>query len=225
VEIFVEGLGYNAGKEKILNNINFSLPSKTVMSITGQNGSGKTTLLKCLSTLILPNTGSILFDSDKLNQGNKLGYRKKICLMLESSKSLYANLTLLQNIRFFLEINNCNYKENEGYIDYLLNAFSLEQHKNKLVSSLSRGMQQKTAITIALVPEYDLVLLDEPHIGLDQQSVETLKKELLSQSSAKSIIFTTPIETVLLEASSYNMVLENGEAKSFDIIKSFDIMR
>lgn len=219
MDILVESLCYNVGKEDILNNISFSLPSKAVMSITGQNGSGKTTLLKCLSTLILPNTGSILFDGDKLSQGNRLEYRKRVCLMLEGSKSLYSNLTLLQNIKFFLEINNCSYKENEGNINCLLDAFSLGQHKNKLVSSLSKGMQQKTAIIVALVPEYDLVLLDEPHIGLDQQSVETLQKELLSQSRTKSIIFTTPIDTVLCEASSHNMVLENGELKSFEILR------
>jgi len=138
------------GNFKALNDISFEIKKNTITSIVGHNGSGKTTLVKCLSTLLIYESGKIDFFGEEYSYKNFKHIRKRISLLLDASRNLYFNLTLLQNIKYFLGINKTSFKQKEDIINHFLERFSLIEHKNKLVSSLSKGMQQKTALIIAL---------------------------------------------------------------------------
>lgn len=174
--IEVNNLNKKFGDFVALNNINLEIKKNTIVSIVGPNGSGKTTLVKCLSTLLLFDDGEIEFLGEKFEYNKYKNFRKRISVLLDSSRSLYFNLTVMQNIQYFLEIKGTNFKDKKDIINYYINEFSLEQHTDKLISSLSRGMQQKTALIIALTQNSDLLILDEPNLGLDLNSLSTLKK-------------------------------------------------
>lgn len=198
------------GNFKALNDISFEIKKNTITSIVGHNGSGKTTLVKCLSTLLIYESGKIDFFGEEYSYKNFKHIRKRISLLLDASRNLYFNLTLLQNIKYFLGINKTSFKQKEDIINHFLERFSLIEHKNKLVSSLSKGMQQKTALIIALTQESDLVILDEPNLGLDLEALRTLKDILREEVTKKTIILTTQDIKLIEDVSEFLTILNKG---------------
>jgi len=107
-------------------------------------------------------------------------------------------------------------------INYYLERFSLTEHRNKLVSSLSKGMQQKTALIIALAQESDLVILDEPNLGLDLEALSTLKNILREEATKKTIVLTTQDIKFIEDVSDYLAVLNKGTLNFIGTMESFN---
>ena len=196
-----------------LKNITALIKKNKINSIVGINGSGKTTLVKCISTLLLHDEGEIFFDDTQYITRNLKTIRNKISLLLDGSRNLYLNLTLIQNIKYFLAINKTSYKGKEELINKYLQKFELLNHKNNLVSTLSRGMQQKTSLIIALAQDSELLILDEPNLGLDFESLLVLKQILREEISNRTVILTTQDTKLIEDISDYIFVLHNGTLK------------
>ncbi|MBQ2873588.1 MAG: ATP-binding cassette domain-containing protein [Bacilli bacterium] len=163
--------------------------------IGGNNGAGKTTLLRCMSSLELPDTGNIIYNTILIHdKKNILEYRKHVSLLLETSKSLISNLTILQNVKFFLGINNIVFKEVEEELFKMLFEFELVPYADKTINRLSKGMKQKVALIIALLKKRDIVLMDEPYDGLDMKAIGYLQELLEEISKEKIVVIASPNE-------------------------------
>lgn len=177
----------------ILENFNYTFFSGEVYLILGSNGSGKTTLLKCISSLYLPDKGNIILqDVTIINRKQLTFYRRNVSLFINSSNFLIPTLTILQNIRFFLEINSMDYKNLKNEILDLLHKFNLTDYINNQIKSLSKGMKQKVALIIAFLKESNILLLDEPYDGLDTHAIGVLNTLIESNSKNKIIVLTSP---------------------------------
>lgn len=182
-------------KNQVLKNFSYTFISGEVYMIGGNNGVGKTTLLKCMSTLELPDTGKILYNTILVNGTKKiLEYRRHVSLLLETSKSLILNLTILQNVKFFLGINNIAFKEVEEELFHMLFEFELESYVDETINHLSKGMKQKVALIITLLKNRDIVLMDEPYEGLDRKAIGYLQKLLEEISKEKIVVIASPNE-------------------------------
>jgi len=212
------------GDFEALKNITFDIKKNSITSIVGLNGSGKTTLVKCLSTLLIFDSGDIVFFGEKFTYKNYKRFRRNISLLLDASHNLYLNLTLLQNIKYFLELHKSSFKSKKSLVDYYLELFSLHEHKDKLVSSLSKGMQQKTALIIALSQDSNLVILDEPNLALDLETLDLLKKILKKESIKKTILLTTQDIKLIEDISDYLVILDNGKLKFSGKMEKFYLL-
>ena len=123
--------------------------------------------------------------------------------MLDGSKSLYNNLTVWENIRYFLEIKRTNFILKQKEVNYYLELFDLINKKKTLVSNLSTGMRQKVSIIIAFVQDSKILLLDEPSLGLDFESVNMLKTALKKMKDEKIIIITSHDISLIEDISDY----------------------
>jgi len=224
LSIKISNLGKCYGDFKALDNVSLEVHKNSINSIVGHNGSGKTTLVKCLSTLLLFDSGSIEFFGEKFDYRHYNKFRKRISLLLDASRNLYLNLTLLQNVKYFLQIKGTNFNEKKQLVDYYLEQFSLTEHKNKLVSSLSKGMQQKTALIIALSQNSDLIILDEPNLGLDLDSISVLKVILRQECKNRTVILTTQDVKLIEDVSKYLAVLDKGVLKYHGTIEQFNTL-
>lgn len=200
-------------KDFELKNISFTIPSCSITSIIGNNGAGKTTLMKILATLSIPNSGEIVFNNIKYDYKNFKKIRSDISILFDSTGSLYMELTVLQNIKYFLEISKNKYDEKE-VIKYL-ELFSLLSHKDKVTSKLSKGMKQKVALIIALLKNSKLLILDEPYLGLDYESICIINKILNEQAKKKIIIISAQTLNPIDNPASYILKLNNGEMEYF----------
>ena len=150
-------LGY--GNQLVIKNLDISLNFSKNYEITGKNGSGKTTLIMCISNNFIGNT----FNSNIR--------RKETSLMeIGSSPSLMPELSLLENIKYFLFNDNIN----ENMMSNVLNKYELESFKNDLVRDFSSGMVKRSEIAIADLKNPKVLCIDEPRVYLDENGVELL---------------------------------------------------
>lgn len=147
---------------KAVDDISFSVKKGSICGILGPNGSGKTTTIKSICNLIIPDNGEIkICGKDNKKSTNR------ISAMFEGNRNIYWRLTPRENLRYFAGIRGLEGKRLENDIDMLLERFNLTDKKNVMVNNLSRGMQQKVAIAMTLICNTDVILMDEPTLGLD----------------------------------------------------------
>lgn len=190
-----------AKKEKIFNNLNFEVDSNGIICLTGKNGSGKTTLLYCLSGIYKLDSGAITLN------GNPIENKKEKIYLIDSKNDLFEYLTIVENIRFFLQFYNCDI--NSAQIDYYLKRYNLYQQQAKYVFEASRGMIKKTQIIIALLVSPVLLLADEPMEGLDQIGKDHLVEDFLNLNrSRESIVFFSTHHNSIMDVCDKNLNLD-----------------
>jgi ABC-2 type transport system ATP-binding protein len=177
--------------EKALKGIDLSVPRGSLYGLIGADGAGKSTLLQILTTLIRPDSGSAaVLDLDIRKDASAI--RTRIGYMPQKF-SLYHDLTVMENLAFFADIFGVRGSERVRRIERLLAFARLQPFTKRRAGNLSGGMKQKLALSCALVHEPELLLLDEPTIGVDPASRRefwSLLRELTN--SGHSILVSTP---------------------------------
>lgn len=182
-KIELKNICKNFGNYKVLDNINISFEKGKIYGLVGRNGSGKSVLIKIISGLILPTSGKLLID-DELYNGkfpNNLG-------ILFDEVGMLPNLSAFDNLKLLSSIKN---KINDNEIKKNLELFGLDGNDKRKFKNYSLGMKQKVGIANALMENPDLVLLDEPMNGLDEESVYAFREILISLKNKNKIIIIT----------------------------------
>ena len=165
---------YRGGAVKAVDGISFSVRRGEVVGLLGANGAGKTTTLKCICTLINPTSGSIRVGGEDAIAHPRRAL-PKIAAVLEGNRNIYWQLSPRENLEFFAGIQGLPLRMVAPQIKALLEFFRLDGKATTPARMLSRGMQQKLALACALVKGTELVLLDEPTLGLDVQTSMELR--------------------------------------------------
>lgn len=159
---------YPQAKGKALDDVSLAISSGEFFGLLGPNGAGKTTLISILATLLLPTEGEITIDGEKLTR--RRGAIKRKLSLITQHNSLRSDMTLDQ----IMELQGRLYAMERGRIREragdLLSFCGLAEHRKKTVRKLSGGMKRKLMLCRALLTEPEILILDEPTIGLDPAS-------------------------------------------------------
>ena len=181
--IEAHGLGKSFGGRPACREVTFAVERGEVFGLLGPNGAGKTTTLRMLAGLLAPDAGRARVAGCEITAGRAGGpeLRAKVGLLTEAP-GFYDRLTARENLVHFARLQRA--REPERKSDALLDRFGLADHANRPFAELSRGMKQKLAIARALVHDPEVVLLDEPTVGLDPEAtreVRSLVAELAAE--------------------------------------------
>jgi ABC-2 type transport system ATP-binding protein len=171
------------------NEITFEVNKGEIFGFLGANGAGKTTAMRMLCGLSVPTSGTATiagFDIYKQTEDikNHIGY-------MSQKFSLYEDLTVIENIRFFGGIYGLNHAQLRNKSEELINLLGLEQEANKLVASLPLGWKQKLSFSVAVMHEPKIVFLDEPTGGVDPVTRRQFW-DLIYEATSKGItVFVT----------------------------------
>lgn len=194
------------GSKKVLRGVNLEVDSGEIVTLVGNNGSGKTTLLRTLTTLDSPDSYNVAeidgFDlsSDSAEIRSRIGY-------LSHNSSFYPELTGVENLRLWLELNSISDAESKART--LLAQVGLISFCDELAGNYSRGMIQRLGFSMALSHSPTTLLLDEPFTGLDTEGTKIIE-ELLVKSKEEGC----SIVIVSHDKHSYSdrtLKLERGE--------------
>ncbi|MBU8916393.1 ABC transporter ATP-binding protein [Bacillus sp. FJAT-29953] len=174
--IEIKKLTKQADNKLILRGVDLSIHKGETVGILGPNGAGKSTLLKVLASLIKPTSGMIKINGLDLKKDSL--EIKKILGYLPHSSLLYDHYSPLENLVFFGNIYGV--KNVEQKATELVKEVGLSFFLNEPVKNFSRGMIQRIAIARAIIHEPEVLLLDEPHTGLDQGAIAILNNVILS---------------------------------------------
>jgi len=182
----LQGVGVRFGTVDVLKNVSLDICRGEIVGVTGANGSGKTTLLRVLATLIRPHSGQGQILGKPIGSGETAAVRGRIGL-LGHTAALYPELTLAENLRFASRMTGVD----EARADLVLAAVGLQGASDRRLDQCSNGMQRRADIARLLVSMPELLLLDEPHAGLDRAAadlVEAAAREVAGRNGAVVIV-------------------------------------
>ena len=189
--IQVQQVTKSYGKKVVLKDINFNIKESSIYGFIGPSGAGKTTLIKMMVGMDTPDEGSIYLLGEKmpnLNILQKIGY-------MAQSDALYTALTGKENLMFFASLFKLDKTEKKKRIAYVAELVNLTADLNKRVSAYSGGMKRRLSLAIALIQNPQVLILDEPTVGIDPELRLSIWNELLRLKSeeGKTIIVTTHV--------------------------------
>ncbi|MFB4167798.1 ABC transporter ATP-binding protein [Virgibacillus sp. JSM 102003] len=191
--------------------VSFEVGKGEIVGLLGPNGAGKTTTIKTICGLLVPDEGSVTINGfDSVKDRNKaLGH---ISAVLEGNRNLYWRLNVLENMEYFAGNRGVPKKETKKQVDELLNLFQLQDKKYELVNNLSRGMQQKLAICVAMLADTDVILLDEPTLGLDVETGYEVRELLrkIARDQGKTVIISTHDMPVVQDLCQRTIIINDG---------------
>ena len=176
--IRARGLERRYGDKRVLRGVQFDLARDGFLVVTGPNGSGKTTLLRLCAGLAVPSGGSL----DLSVERGRIGY-------LAHESLVYRELTALENLELYGRLYRV--PERRERTGMLLERFGLWDARHVRAGSYSRGMLQRLALCRTLLHEPSLLVLDEPHTGLDEEGVELLDRELQERQGEAAFVVAT----------------------------------
>jgi ABC-2 type transport system ATP-binding protein len=176
------------GRIRALNGLSLSIASGTVVGIVGPNGAGKTTLIDVVCGLVKPDQGSVRVLGQDVS-GNTTALRAKIGVLPQET-ALYDEVTAIQNLRFAAALYDT--KNAEARIREVLELVGLSARGNDVVRGFSGGMQRRLAIARALLHDPQLLILDEPTVGVDVEARHQIWTHIRSlRASGRTVILTT----------------------------------
>lgn len=202
-DIYLSNVSKKIKKNIVLHNVNLCLDKGKIYGFVGHNGSGKSMLFRVISGLVKPTTGEVKIFGDVLHKD--VSFPRDISVLLEKPGFL-EQYSGFRNLKILASIKN---KINDDKIKDTLKKVGLEPNDTRPVKSYSLGMKQKLAIAQAIMEEPQLILLDEPMNGLDEDSVINIRKVILNEKNRGATILLTShhkidIETLCDDVFSIN---------------------
>jgi len=196
------------GRTTACNDLNFSLAPGSVTILLGPNGAGKSTVMKAIIGF-LRFEGSIKLDG----KDNSLPECRRRIGYIPEIPSFYSNLTVAEHIEFLAR--GYRLKDYRAKADALLESFELTDHRKKFGDELSKGMQQKLNIVLGLLTNPDVILLDEPFIGLDPHAIRRLREIILEEKAkGKTLLISTHIIDSIESLWDRTIIMKGGEIRA-----------
>lgn len=212
--LFVQQLNRSFGKTTALDGVSLEIKEGEIFGLLGPNGAGKTTLIRCIMKLIKPTSGQIFFKGAAFQEKDipqSFGF-------LPENFLAPAHLSAGE----FLSILAYGLAIKASRVDYCLEQVGLQEQRNKLIKGYSRGMIQRLGLAIALLKQPEVIILDEPALGLDpigQNQMLGLLLELNQQG--KTIFFSSHILSQIEKVAHRIGILHRGTLRFAGGIKDF----
>jgi ABC-2 type transport system ATP-binding protein len=190
--VFGRGISKSFGQIPVLNDLAINIPKGVIYCLLGPNGSGKTTLIRALMGLVRLDAGRVYVLDEPLEKVNRvyahLGY-------MPQQRPLYPDLTVQENLEFYAGLYGIRGQKRWERIKEVLAVVDLAETRDRITGNLSGGMYQRISLACTLVHDPELLLLDEPTVGIDPVTKQSFWEYFkhLTEKEGRTIIITTHI--------------------------------
>lgn len=195
-------------------NLNFEIKHGEVIGLLGPNGAGKSTTMNMLTGFIEPSEGSIIINGKDIVK--KAREAKKNIGYMPENVPLYLDLTVREFVTYMAELKLVQRKERKKQVEEIIKATGLEDVKNKLIRNLSRGYKQRVSMAGALVGKPEILILDEPTVGLDPKQIIEIRELIKSLGKDHTVIISSHILSEISQICEKVIIINKGEIVAID---------
>ena len=212
--IEVEGLTKTYGPHRAIVDLSFKINKGEVVGFLGPNGAGKTTTMKIITGYMAPSSGVVkVAGFDVFENPNEV---KKRIGYLPETPPVYGDMFVVDYRRFVANLKGVAKDRVEAYVAQALEKTHLKEVKNRLIQNLSKGFRQRVGIAQAIVSDPEILVLDEPTVGLDPKQVAEIRDLINQLKGQHTIILSTHILPEVQATCEKVMIISNGRIVAQD---------
>ena len=215
--IEVRGLTKSYGPYRAINGLNFSVKKGEVVGFLGPNGAGKTTTMKIITGFMAPTSGEVKVAGydvfvDPIEVKKRIGY-------LPENPPVYLDMTVQEYLRFVAQLKMVPKDKITQFVDHAMEKTHLGEVRKRLIQNLSKGFRQRVGIAQALVSDPELLILDEPTVGLDPKQVAEIRKLIKELSGQHTIVLSTHILPEVQASCERVIIINRGHIVAEDSLE------
>ena len=204
MSIVIENLTKSYGSQKALDGVSLEIKSGQITGLLGPNGAGKSTLMKIITGSVIPDAGSVMVNGvDVLKEPLKV---QRVLGYLPEHNPQYLELYIKEYLEYVASI----YKVDTSRVSQVIDMVVLGPEQHKKIGALSKGYRQRVGLAAALIPDPEILILDEPTTGLDPAQLVEIRALLREVAQEKTVLFSTHIMQEVVELCSSCVFLKSG---------------
>ena len=212
--IEVEGLTKRYGRQTAIADLNFEVARGEIVGFLGPNGAGKSTTMRILSGFLSATSGSarvagLDLVEDSIEVRRRMGY-------LPENNPLPDDMRVREFLKFRARLKGLDRVSSRGQVDAVIEQFDLGEMANRMIASLSKGYRQRVGLADALVHEPELLILDEPTIGLDPHQIMSVRSVIKTLAAEHTVLISSHILPEMEVTCSRLFVFHKGDIVAAD---------
>lgn len=218
--IEVQQLCKNYGDRKAIVDLSFKIEKGDVVGFLGPNGAGKSTTMKIITGFMAPSSGVARVSGYDVFE-NPLEVKKRIGYLPETPP-LYTDMKVIDYLRYVAQLKQVDAKKINSLVERALSKTQLQSVKSRLIQNLSKGFKQRVGIAQALVSDPEVLILDEPTVGLDPKQVAEIRDLIKELQGEHTIILSTHILPEVQATCNKVIIIHQGKIVAQDRIEQLE---
>jgi len=212
--IEIQNLTKRYGQIKAVNNISFTVEKGEILGFLGPNGAGKSTTMNIITGYIPSSEGTVKVDGYDIMESPK--EVKKRVGYLPELPPVYMDMTVIDYLNFVADLKQVDVKQKKNQINDIMELVKIGDHRNRLIRNLSKGYRQRVGLAQALVGSPDVLILDEPTVGLDPKQIIEIRKLIKALGKEHTIILSSHILPEVSAVCERVVIINKGEIAAID---------
>ena len=220
--IEVKNLVKRYGDHTAVDHLSFQIEKGKIYGFLGPNGAGKSTTMNMITGYIASTEGQVLIDGhDILKEPEEA----KQCIgYLPEIPPLYMEMTVEEYLMFAAEINKIKKRERAGQVEQVISLVKLEDVRKRLIRNLSKGYRQRVGLAQAVLGYPEIIILDEPTVGLDPQQIIEIRQLIRNLAKEHTIILSSHILAEISEVCDYILIISKGKLVASDTTENLEAL-
>ena len=212
--IEVSGLTKRYGKNTAVDHLSFRVKKGQIYGFLGPNGAGKTTTMNMLTGYLAPTEGQIRIDGHDISE-EPVEARRRIGYLPEIPP-LYLDMTPLEYLRFAAELKGVAKEKRESEVERVMEKTQIQDMQERLIRHLSKGYRERVGLAQALLGDPEVLILDEPMVGLDPKQIIEIRELIRSLGKKHTVILSSHILSEITSICDHVMIISRGKLAASD---------
>ncbi len=212
--IEIQDLTKRYGQIKAVNNLNFTVEKGEILGFLGPNGAGKSTTMNIITGYLPSSEGTVKVCGYDIMENPK--EVKKHIGYLPEQPPVYMDMTVIDYLNFVSDLKMVDKKLKRNQLSDIMELVKIGDHRNRLIKNLSKGYKQRVGLAQALIGSPDVLILDEPTVGLDPKQIIEIRKLIKALGKEHTIILSSHILPEVSAVCERVVIINKGEIAAID---------